>query len=776
MAIFYAELNNLVSHAGLTHKQIVDDTSGLELTDGQRGRQSGESPRGPGEEFFHAIMCQTAPKVDMPVEEITAHFSSLLAWARQATGGTLVAEPQPIDHQTTLEENHQELTETAPDTTKTFVEAENPAVTEVDENQVARKSAWLLGLVIDGEEDVAVDHLVEEFGADKALLSAVLVAVGQRLPGAVASFLNVVLHRKGLGLPHSTGLFEAIKALDSDTARKIAEVPLPTGAVTAAWNPTGILELDTMLLFGRRVIKLTRRDAIDLACREVVAEIRAPRGNVLGSIIDASEGNPSVVNALLTALSKSHPEEFLQCVLDLIRRSRIPEDRSRLLAFDDALSEDLREMLLRSFSHASRIPNTHTHDFSSGFSDLVGLVSILRVTPHRLAKALTAEKIVTADGLSAGALLEAVTEFQTILEHMAAERLDHTVVLLARALAEWDARLGIPGGAAEQYRPVKTLAEVVLGSAFAYQLTQRMIRTHPGSGTLLFHAMQWLDDPRFPALLTSLTASDVTLDDLIDALVAISKDLRRQMVFEKLISHAPAGIDTIIETVNTKYPHMNLALPAPPEKSIPTWSVVGSQPHVIVEPSESPEQLEHPQHTATAGTPTTAQQGQPLQATDSVADAGATATTQVPPKPPWDAGIQKDPVVWQPPQVPHNDNAPTAPVDPGTSQNSSEQDQPPESWPNGRREVLSPPWLPGPTTVVVDHHGGLHDQPKTTAATTGREEPSSAPRFAAFGRIKKKTPGERPAETHLSAGKTVEVPSDEIFGDPPSATKPIIEQ
>ncbi|WP_189027789.1 hypothetical protein [Nocardia rhizosphaerihabitans] len=94
----------------------------------------------------------------------------------------------------------------------------------------------------------------------------------------------------------------------------------------------------------------------------------------------------------------------------------------------------------------------------------------MRVTPHRLAKALTAEKLVTAGGLSAGALLEAVTEFQAILEHMATDQLDHTVVLLARALAEWDLRLGIPDGAAEQYRPVKNLAEVVLGSAFAYQL------------------------------------------------------------------------------------------------------------------------------------------------------------------------------------------------------------------------------------------------------------------------------------------------------------------
>ncbi|MEU3015619.1 hypothetical protein [Nocardia asteroides] len=757
MAVFYAELNTLVNEAGLSYKQIVDDTPGLDLSSGERSRQSGESPRGPSDEFFHAVMCQTAIKLDIPVEELTANYSALLAWARQVAGGVPVAEPEPAGNGTEPEGNSHGPTETAPEMPETPGGAGNTAAETVDEGWLARKSAWLLALVSDGEEAVAVEHLTEEFGADQALLSAALVEVGQRLPGAVASLLNVVRDHQGLGLPHSTGLFEAIKALDSDTAWKIANVPPQAGAATAAWNPTGILDIDPVLLFGRRVIKLTQRGMIEQACREIAAEIRAPRGNILGSIIDASEGSASVVNTLLTALAKSHPDEFIQCVLEMIRRSRIPEDRSRLLAFDDALSEDLREMLLRSLSHASRIPNTHTHHFSAGFSDLVGLVSIMRVTPHRLAKALTAEKIVTADGLSAAALLEAVTEFQAILEHMASNQLDHTVVLLARALAEWDLRLGIPGGGAEQYRPVKNLAEVVLGSAFAYQLVGQMIRTHPNSGTLLFHAMQWLDDPRFPPLLTSLAASEVTLDDLIDALVAISKDLRRQMVFEKLISHAPECLDTIIETVNNKYPYMNLALPAPPEAPPPPWPVV-------VDPLP-----ELPAHAASADAPAVPPPGQPSQAADTTGETAPPLTTEFT----WPPEVSQ-PVQWQPPPVAHNDDATQQPAspEPSAAQKPHDQDHPSQGQTKAPREVPTPPWLQDQPDAVVRHPDGLHARPE---ATTDEEKQASASRFSAFGRIRKKTPGESPAETRELPTKATE-PSDEIFGEPPSTTKPVIEQ
>ncbi|MEV6360155.1 hypothetical protein [Nocardia asteroides] len=767
MRVFYAELNNLVDRAGLSYRQIVDDTPGLELTDGERGRQTGESPRGPSDKFFDAVMCQTAIKLNEQVGELTEKYSALLSWARQSGEGAPPSQPSSTENGPELPGNSQEPTEKGSAVMETPGVAENPVASEsVDQNGLATKSAWLLGLMSDGEEAVAAEHLAEEFGGDKALLSAALVEVGQRLPGAVASLLNVV--RDHEGLPRSTVLFEAIKALDSDTASKIAKVPLQAGAVTAAWNPTGILELDPMLLFGRRVIKLTQRGTVELACREIVAEIRAPRGNVLGSIIDASEGSPSVVNTLLTALSKSHPEEFVQCVLELIRRSRFPQDRSRLLAFDDALSEELREMLLRSLSHTNRIPNTHdTHDtrnFSEGFSDLVGLVAILRVTPHRLAKAMAAEKTVTAEGLSAASLLEAVTEFQAILEHMASDRLDHTVVLLARALAEWDLRLGIPGGAVEQYRPVKNLAEMVLGSAFAYQLIRRMIQTYPSSGTLLFHAMQWLDDPRFPPLVTSLTATEVTLADLIDALVAISKDLRRQMVFEKLISHAPERIDTIIESVNTKYPHMNLALPAPPGETIHSWAVVDPRPPIA---PELPELSEQPERTTTEAVPAPAPQSPRI--ADSVTDTGETATAQMTPESSWPTIVQWQPVSWQPPPASQNDDAQTVPIEPATAQSVPiQQDPPSAARPNGPREVPSPPWLQDPAATVVPHPGDLRAKSET-------EKLSSAPRFAAFGRIRK-TPSQPPAETHKSAREPAEEPADEIFGDPTTVIGPVLDQ
>ncbi|MFI6167738.1 hypothetical protein ACIBCN_13225 [Nocardia sp. NPDC051052] len=537
-----AELNKLLTEAGLTHKRVVDLTDGLDLTDKQRARQMGETPGGPSRQFFDAIIAAAADKLDRPVEDLLDIFVPLRERAQADIPGC--KPPQRVP-----------LVPPASDPPGQLAGA-NGGVTLAD------KTAWLLTLLCEGKEASAAEQLDEVFRLGDPMLPAALVEVGRRLPGAVASLLYAVCERGESGL--GAELFEAITDLDEEVAGRIAAVPWreisPPPAPT-----TSILMTDPELLFGRRIAAVLRRGDVGQASREVVAKIRDPLGTqrgILSEIIEISSDGPQLANMLLSSMAKSHRDQMILCVVQLLRAARTIDGKALLRGFDNALSAELRATILLLLSHTSRIPNTHGP--SDQFTDLSGFLAA--AAPARLATVLTEEEVVSAEGLAAGHLLEAVPDFGSILGRMTSARFNETATLLARALFDWDTRAGILG-VPERYWPVQNLADTMLNMTSGSQLTGAILKNNPESGTLLFHAMQWLDHPQFPALLEAL-ADHVTIEALADTLISVNQDLRRLRIFEKLITQPAAGAEPIIHTV-VNHPIAATALLSPARKYAP---------------------------------------------------------------------------------------------------------------------------------------------------------------------------------------------------------------
>lgn len=559
-----AELNKLLTEAGLTHKRVVDLTDGLDLTDKQRARQMGETPGGPSREFFDAIITTAADKLGRPVEDLLAVFLPLRARAQADIPGCKLPHQDPL------------------------VPPPSDPAGEVAETigggSLADKTAWLLTLLCDGNEAGAAEQLEQVFRPGDSMLPTALVEVGRRLPGAVAALLDAVCERGDGEL--GAEVFEAISDLDDEVAGRIAAVPWREKSRPAA-PITSILETDPELLFGRRIAAVIRRGDFGQASREVVAKIHDPLGaqhNILGGIIEISSDGPQLANLLLSSMAKSHREQMILCVVQLLRAARSIEGKALLRGFDNALSADLHATILLLLSHTSRIPNTHGP--SEGFTDLSGFLAA--ATPARLATALTEEELLSAEGLAAGHLVEAVPDFGSILGRMTSARFNETATLLARALVDWDNRAGIPG-VPERYWPVQNLADSMLNMACGSQLTGAILKRHPESGTLLFHAMQWLDHPQFPPLLEAL-GNHVTIEALADMLVSVDKDMRRLRIFEKLITQTTAGAEPIIRTV-VNHPIAATALLSPARKYAPA---LAEQLHALLSGEGEPRSTRRP--------------------------------------------------------------------------------------------------------------------------------------------------------------------------------------
>ncbi|PXX63187.1 hypothetical protein DFR70_106245 [Nocardia tenerifensis] len=537
-----AELNKLLTDAGLTHKRVVELTDGLDLTDKQRARQMGETPGGPSREFFDAIIATAADKLGRRVEDLLEIFLPLRERAQADIPGGKLPQRDP-------------LVPPAPDST-------GQSTSAIGQGSLTDKTAWLLTLLCDGKEADAAEQLHEVSGPGDSLLPAALVEVGRRLPGAVAALLDAVCEREGDQL--GAELYEAIRNLDEEVAERIAAVP---------WREKpdppepehSILDTDPELLFGRRIAAVIRRGDSGQASREVVAKIydsRGTRESILSGLIEIDADGPQLVNMLLSSMAKSHREQMVLCVVQLLRAARTIEGKALLRGFDNALSTELRATILLLLSHTSRLPNTHGP--SAGFTDLRGFLAA--ATPSRLITALTEEEILCAEGLAAGHLVEAVPDFGSILGRMTSARFNETATLLARALVDWETRAGTPG-VPERYWPVQNLADTMLNMTSGSQLTGAILKSHPESGTLLFHAMQWLDHPQFPVLLEAL-ANHVTIEALADTLISVNEDLRRLRIFEKLVTQTAAGAEPIIRSV-VNHPIAATALLSPARKYAP---------------------------------------------------------------------------------------------------------------------------------------------------------------------------------------------------------------
>ncbi|WP_194835075.1 hypothetical protein [Nocardia sp. XZ_19_369] len=530
--ILNAELNKLISDAGLTRKQAVL-TGGLDLTDKQCSRQMGERRAGPTPELFEAILTAAARELGCPREELDRRYRPMLHAAQAAAAGS-TPPVSPV----------------VPDTPAIVPDLAVPH-TPAQMSTLVEKAEWLADLLVRNEERRAAAQLGAVFGHDKALLVEALVKLGALDPGMVAALLEAIRRRDGA--PRSTGLLDEIRKQDAQIGARIAAVPLRE----ELGRKSTILESDPARVFGRRMAALIQNSHIDQARRETVARAEelahgAHRDSVLAGIIEANGAGPTLAGTLLTDMAEDNCEEMLLYLVQLLRHVQPGERFALLCRLDEALTSELRGTIVRLLGNNERLPNNRDLD-SPELRDFATFMKTLREDSHRLIAVITDEPIITFPDLAAGHLVESIPNFEPILGGMVTYRFEGTVQLLARALADWNSRVQQFDGFPHSYPPVTTLARAVLGLANGTRLTTAMLTCHPASATLLFDAMQNVDHPRFPVLLADLATNHVTTDALARLALDADKEPQRLRIFEKLVKDNPYDADTIMRRIAAEY-------------------------------------------------------------------------------------------------------------------------------------------------------------------------------------------------------------------------------
>ncbi|WP_107655010.1 hypothetical protein [Nocardia suismassiliense] len=530
--ILNAELNKLISAAGLTRKQAVM-MGGLDLTDKQCSRQMGERRAGPTPELFEAVLTAAAHELRRPLEELGRTYRPMLAAAQAAAAGSTPPANRVV-----------------PDTPAIVPDLAAPH-TPAPADTLVEKTAWLANLLVANEERRAAAQLGAVFGQDKAQLVETLVKLGALDPGMVAALLEEIRRRDGA--PRSTGLLDEIRKQDERIGTRIAAVPL---GEELGRQPT-ILESDPARVFGLRMAALIRNGHIDQARRETVARAEElARGthndSVLAGIIEGNVAGPSLADTLLTVMAEDNCAEMLLYLVQLLRHVRAAERFDLLCSLDEALSPEMRGTIVRLLGNNERLPNNRDLD-SPELRDFATFMKTLRENFHRLIAVITDEPIITFPDLAAGHLVESIPNFEPVLGGMVTYQFERTVQLLARSLTDWNSRVQQFDGYLHSYPPVTALARAVLGLATAPRLTAAMLTRHPASAALLFDAMQNVDDLRFPVLLADLTTNHVTTDTLARLALDSDKEPQRLRIFEKLVKDNPLDADTIMRRIAAEY-------------------------------------------------------------------------------------------------------------------------------------------------------------------------------------------------------------------------------
>ncbi|WP_280396111.1 hypothetical protein [Nocardia brasiliensis] len=530
--ILNAELNKLISDAGLTRKHVVV-MGGLDLTDKQCSRQMGERRAGPSEELFEAILNAAAHELRCPPEELDRIYRPMLHAAQvAAAGGSAPINP------------------VVPNTPAIVLDVAWPG-TPGPMSTMVEKAEWLGGLLIGNEEQRAAMQLATVFGQDQTVLVEALVKLGGIDPGMVAALLEEIRRRDGV--PRSTGLLDEIRKHDAQIAARIAAVPLGE----ELGRKPSILESNPTRVFGQRMAALIHNGHLDQARRETVARTEelahgAHSDSVLAGLIEAHVQGPALAAALLTDLAEDNREEMMLYLVQLLRHAQAVEHLDLLCGLDDALSPQMRATIVRLLGNTERLPNSRNLD-SPQLHDLAIFMKTLRETSIRLIAVITDESITTFPDLAAGHLVESIPNFDPILGGMVTYRFERTVQLLARALTDWNTRVRQSGGLPHSYPSVTALAHAVLGLATGTQLTAAMLTSYPASAALLFDAMQNANHPRFPALLADLATNHITADALARLCLDADKQPQRLRILEKLVRDTPHDADLIMRRIATEY-------------------------------------------------------------------------------------------------------------------------------------------------------------------------------------------------------------------------------
>ncbi|MGV9673965.1 hypothetical protein ACWDSJ_01675 [Nocardia sp. NPDC003482] len=523
--VLCAELNKLVRRADLTYKDIVRGTPGLDLDERRCSREMGEKRGGPSEEFFHAILTTAAAALDTPLEQLRETYAPLWENARNSLGSPRPeTNPRVLPAEGVLPRPRPEY---------------GPGVPA--ENSAKDRLIWLLTGLSDGEETTVAEQLPEVFGADERALALALTEAGRRLPGAVAALLDTIGARER---DRRAALMRAITEHDDEVAERI------TAAAAFEAEPACILDVAPESLFGRRIVRIVQRGDCARASREVAAQLREPfgtDGSVLRGMIDSGPDGSASAIRLLTEMAEFRNEQMIACVSQFLRVQEKEKSR-RLEEFVTALTAELRVTILLLLSRTTRIPNTHEPGI--GFADLANFLRALHATPVKLASVLVGDDIIASEDLSAGFLVEAIPDFPATLTQMTSAEPGRTARLLVRALVDWEARAGAPEPP-ERYEPVRNLADTMLTMSDGGRLTGEILTRHPPSGTLVFHAMQLLDHPRFPPLLDALTRH-VTVEAIADALISVDSGLRRGRILHGLRTAASDSGERLALTISAR--------------------------------------------------------------------------------------------------------------------------------------------------------------------------------------------------------------------------------